>query len=862
MQQPSLQFHAAASPAVLIALLGAIAAVLIVQGVRHLVWRQRRRAVMFFCAAAGPVALLPALAAEAVRQYRARNRQAPTLLAVSAAGVAAGAAAAAILAGRSAQAAWMILVALEAAAAMGAFYAAAYAHLGAGRLAGLAAIRIAAVVALILALFKPAISITVDPRSLRPVLAVLVDRSGSMATAEQDGAPPRFAQAVSALVANKQRLESVFRPAWMTFAASPEPGAALEAIAGMRPSGPGSDGTDITSAISSAAARRGDQKAAAVLLLSDGINNGAGSPAQAAARAGVPMYAAAVGSADHVPPGRRNIALLSVDAPLDIARETIASVRAAFQVDRLADAPVEVRLLDEATGAVLDTAMLSARAPSEVLTADLKWTAEPPQGEPNQTGQVRRLVVAATPNPAEAVSEDNSAPLHVLVTEPRIGVLYVEGSIRPEYKYLRRLLDGDEQIQLATLVRVSDNRFWAQGSIAGRQATALPTKEEDFRGLKVIIIGDLDRSFLTDQQMAAIRRFVNSGGGLLMLGGHNSFGPGGYGGTDIEAILPVAVGGRNEPQETAPFLPLLTAAGAAHPAMAGMDQFLPSPGKTPERSQELPNLAGCVAVLGAKAGATVLAVDPSQRNESGPLIVLAVQQVGGGRTAAFTADTTWRWYLPLQAMGTDGPYPRFWRQLVRYLANAEADTGRQKPSVVLRVDRAYLQLGATCKITLRASDGSGSPIDLSRIHCTISPASGGRETVLAVSPGTGPLLAVTAALDEPGGHRIKASASDKHGAEIASDELTIVAAGASAETDRLAADPELLRTIAEQSGGQMADLASLPRLIEQMIERHGIAARGVPLGRTYRLYNFPLLFGVFVVLVSLEWLLRRRWELQ
>ncbi len=854
MGEPSLQFQAAASPAVLVALLGAIALILLAAAAGQFARRQWRRGAVLLCAAAGPAALLPTVVVEIVRQQRARNRPAVVLLGASAVVLAAGVAAAAALAGRSAEAAWMILLAGQAAGAMGVFYAGAYARLGAGRLAGLTAMRIAAVVALMLAMFKPAIRATVDPLSLRPPLAVLIDRSGSMATAAEDGAPPRLSQAVAALVANKQRLESVFKPTWTTFAASPDPPASLEAIAGLRASGPGSDGTDIASAIGATAGA--GERPAAVLLLSDGIHNAAGDAAQAAAQAGAPIYVAGVGSAERLPPGQRNIAIASVDAPLAVASETIASVRAAVQIDQLVDVPLTLRLLDEDTGKVLDSATLSAAGPSEVLTAELKWTAQAPA----DAGRVRRLAVAAAPNPAEAISEDNSAPLHVLVTDPRIGVLYVEGSIRPEYKYLRRLLDGDPQIQLASLVRVSGGEFWSQGAIGGRRITALPARDDDFRGLDVIIIGDLDSSFLSAAAMSAIRRFVAGGGALLMLGGHSSFGPGGYGGSDIEAILPVTVGGRDQPQETDAFLPHLTAAGAAHPAMAGMDEFLPSPGNVPAAAESLPKLAGCVAVVGAKPGASVLAVHPTRSNQAGPLVVLAVQQVGGGRTAAFTADTTWRWRLPMQAAGAAGPYQKFWRQLIRYLAAAEAQTQRAEPAVLLRVDRAYVRLGQACKVTVWADDGDAAPIDPSRLRCTITPA-GGEAQLLSLSGGSGATLTATAKPNEAGQHVIKAWAVDADGETIAADELAIFAAGPSGEADRLAPDWTVLRAVAARSGGQAVELADLGRLIEQMVSRHGLATQAAPAGRTYRLYHFPLLFAAFVVLVSVEWLLRRRWQL-
>jgi hypothetical protein len=868
MERWSLQFQAAPGRALLAMLLVAIVAILLGQGVWCLYRRRPRSAVFFLAAAFGPLVLAVVLAIDAARQYAAGRKDAAKLSAWAAAPLVLLAIALGLLA-TSADAVWLAAVAGWAMTAIGAFYATVYGPLGPRRLAALMALRMAAVAALLAVLFKPAIGVVVNPESLKPPLPVLVDRSGSMATldASTENSPTRLAKVWAALSVNRQRLEAVFRPRWRPFGKTVEDAKSFEAAASRLPTGEGSDGTDIAGAIRHASAEPARPRIPAMLLLSDGIHNGPGSVEEAVAQAGVPIYVVGVGATTQPATAKRNIKLVSLDAPLDVARDSEATVRATFQVDGLPSAPVEVQLRDEASGEVLATTKLTAGKPSATVTAELTWTAKTGAEEANlptgQAGQatIQKLVVCAVPHPAEAVVEDNAMPLHVLVTEPRIGVLYVEGSMRPEYKFLKRLLDSDPQLRLATLVRVSGNRFAAGGALGGRTISAIPTTEEDFRNVDVLILGDLDRGFLTDAQMAAIRRFVDRSGGLLMLGGHNSFGPGGYGGTDIEAVLPVTMGGRDQPQETSEFLPRLTAAGATHPATAGMAEFLPAPDQ-PTPKSALPPLAGCVTVAGAKPAAAVLMVHPTQRNAAGPLVILAAQQVGAGRTAAFTADTTWRWDLPMRAMGAASPYQRFWSQLVRYLANAEVKTRRAKPSVLLRPGRTYLQAGESTKVTVRALDEGGAGADPARLRCTLAPVGGGPTQTLALSPTPAMgLLETTVAPLAPGKYVLRAAVVDAGGKEIASDPMLLLAAGASGETERLARDQELLNRITQRSGGAAVELPALGQLVSQLIDLYRNPAQDNPAGQTYRLYNFPLLFGAFVVLLAVEWLLRRRWQL-
>ncbi len=863
MDRLTLQFHAAANRPLMVVLVGAIAAVLVGGGVLRLVRRRWREAAFYLSAAAGPVALAVCLAVDAARQYAAGRKDAARLSVWAAVPVVLLAVAAGLLVAASVEAVWLAVVAAWAATAMGVFYASSFGHLGAGRLAALMALRLAAVVVLLGVLFKPAVSVMVDPETLKPVLAVLIDRSGSMATADEQASPTRLAQVLAALAANRQRMESVFRPRWRLFGKTVEQVKSFEAAASASPSGEGSDGTDIALAIRQVSAEPAKPKIPAILLLSDGIHNGPATRRRGG-RAGRRARLCRRRRLDPAAGGRaRNIRLISLDAPLDVARDSLATVRATFQVEGLASVPLEVRLSEEGADRPLATAKLAADKSSAVVTAELSWTAKGGTAEQRQM-PIQKLIVSALPHPAEAVSEDNTGLLHVLMTDPRIGVLYIEGSIRPEFKFLKRLLDSDPQLQLASLVRVSGNRFSAAGALGGRAIQKLPAGPEDFRSLDVMILGDLDRSFLTDAQMSVIRQFVNSSGGLLMLGGHNSFGPGGYGGTDIEAVLPVTVGGRDQPQETSEFLPYLTAAGVSHPATVGMERFFPSPNQSSPQIA-LPPLAGCVTVVAAKPAATVLAVHPTQRNAAGPLVILAVQQVGAGRAAAFTADTTWRWDLPMRATGADSPYHRFWGQLIRYLARAEVKTHRAKPSVLLRLQRTCLQPGETAKVSLRATGEGGSKIDPSHLRCTLSPLGGSAVQTLTLLPRPQPapgLLETVFSAPPPGRYTLRAAAFDEAGKEIASDELPVVVAGSSVETDRLARDQELLRRLAERSGGQVVELTELGRLVGQIVERHRNPAQDNPTVQTYRVYHFPLMFGAFVALVTVEWVLRRRWQLQ
>ena len=859
MEKVSLQFQGVRSLDLLVTVLAAIGAVLIAQGAWHLI-RRRRRAGLLCLAAAAP----------------------------SAFGLA--------LAGEIGMGLWMLVLGLQIVLAVGLFYAAVYAYLGTRRLAVLMVMRCAAILLLLLVLFKPAVSVVPGMESYRPRLGVLLDRSASMATTDQAGSANRYLQCLRGLQTQEERFAQSFRPVYYHFAKGLDAAASLEALGRFQPAGEGTDVTDIARAIGSCAGDYDKADLTGIVLLSDGIHNAPAGLEEALRSAGVPVYAVGVGSRTESQTGHKNLQIVAVEAPFDAIRNNASTIQVQVKATGLAGTPVEVQLLEDgnvvAAGTIRADVLPSGPPASGggtglkpvptsaagALPCELKWTPKDRGGAPatSRTGaDIRHIEVFVPPVPGETLVQDNRADLHVLVTDPKIRLLYVEGTIRPEYKFLWRALNMDPQVQLMSLVRVERSKFSGFSSMQAAPLSDLPRTEADFRLFDVIILGDLDATFLSSDQMGRLKKFVEGGGGLLMLGGHNSFGPGGFAGTDVEAALPVFPGPRGQPQETTPFLPLLTAEGRRHPILDGVADYLAGPGATKPKPglARLPDLLGCVAVVGAKPGASVLAVHPTKSNEGGPLIVLAVQSFGAGRSAAFTADTTWEWFMPLQGLGEESPYRLFWGQMVRWLANAQAKSRSGSASLVLRLGASCVRVGTDLKVTARVLDEKGKAAATATVTCTVEPAvepavagTAAPPPIHLLSKSGGGLFEETWRPAKDGKYVLRATAVDPDGAALASDELPLTVTAASTELDVLARNEALLRTIADSTGGRYADVSALPEIVDQIVARQKILAPPDPKPRIHPSYDshlpFSLFFLGFVALLTGEWLLRRNWQLQ
>ena len=153
----------------------------------------------------------------------------------------------------------------------------------------------------------------------------------------------------------------------------------------------------------------------------------------------------------------------------------------------------------------------------------------------------------------------------------------------------------------------------------------------------VVVLSDYPAKQLGEAAADAIVQHVRAGAGLVMIGGWTSFnGQGtGYRGTVIADLLPVvcAVGDDRRNVHSGLWLEALQ---PTHPVLAGLDLAAP------------PVLCGYNAVMLAP-GATLLAQGRLVQFQDGvpqpgaaaPL--LAVQQVGAGRSLAYTSDLVPHW---------------------------------------------------------------------------------------------------------------------------------------------------------------------------------------------------------------------------
>ena len=207
---------------------------------------------------------------------------------------------------------------------------------------------------------------------------------------------------------------------------------------------------------------------------------------------------------------------------------------------------------------------------------------------------------------------------------------------------MREALAEEKSVVLASVLRSADGKYYRQGVESPEElSTGFPKSEEDLFKYDAIIIGSIEATFFTFDQLKALEQFVSRRGGtLLALGGAKSLSAGGYGNTPIADLLPVYLRGENTtPGESQVFKAAVSGRGRDHPAARLADQSEAND----KAWEQMPAITLPEVIADIKPGASVILEARSTREKNRVVPLLIEERYGRGRTLALMASDTWRW---------------------------------------------------------------------------------------------------------------------------------------------------------------------------------------------------------------------------
>lgn len=568
---------------------------------------------------------------------------------------------------------------------------------------------------------------------------------------------------------------------------------------------------------------------AAIVLGSDGADTSGGlSPEDLAeiAAFGVPVHTLSIGR-DTIP---EDIELAEVAMPDAALPGSTITARVSIRHDAAADTRIKVYNDDELLQSVpvslppgtgTTTTLVNVRF-AEAGHHRIRFSVDPVHGEKELRNNTR------------------STLLHV--DDHNYRVLYFEGEPRWEYKFLRRAVDDDADLQVVSLLRVSPNKFYRQGIGTPEELEqGFPTERDELFAFETLIMGSVEAASLTAAQQELIYDFVSErGGSLLMLAGPNGLGNGGWGQSAIADLLPVRL-----PASTTNSFFRKKAGVALTPQGADEQMLRLADDEASNLSvwEGLPEIAD-YQVTGALKPAAITLLDAE--TDIGRLPLLVAQPFGRGHVYVFASGGTWRWQMSMPV--EDLSHETFWRQLLRALVasapasvtlTARSDPG--SPGISLRAEfrddafRPLNDIGVTAVVT--HEDGESWPVDL------VPSADEGGVFLANVTPtasGTWFIEAVA----ERNGEPVRVARTSTH-----------YEAGR-AEYFNFRRESGMLRRLAEVTGGRYlepGELDALPDLLRY-------SSSGITETELLPVWDAPAAFLLLLLLKGGEWLMRRRWS--
>lgn len=721
-----------------------------------------------------------------------------------------------------------------------AFYYRAFGMLRPGQWQLLLVLRSVAIALVVLLLFRPAFTYHKDLKE-KPGIVFLVDRSKSMSISDDVSGATRFQLARQQVEKWWTRLKDDFELVLVEFS---ERASSLEGIERLASSTPDGAATSISRALVVAHDKVPHRANGAAILLSDGLHNSARSPLELASKMGMPVHTVGVGASLRSNVSYRDLQLTGIDCPERLMLNNKARITASVEGIGLGGHVTKVILEDE--GQQIAEAELTLDDVEGSQKVDFDFV---PTVKGRHTYAVRLPAAGG-----EKIVENNKRSAVAMVVEPGIRVLYIEGTLRGEYGALvDRFLSKDPDLQFCALIQTRKNFFLQRTNIPDFKLAGIPKDAETLARFDVFIFGDLDSSYIKPEEQELIVKRVEEGGGFVMLGGYHSLGPGGYDGTPIGNILPVALGPRDVGQVDEGFLPVLTPEAAVHPIFANIGAFFPTRNAGPKEAG-LPALDGCTRVLAAKPAALVLATHPVAGTA---MPVFAVQTVGKGRTAIFTGDTTRKWQQGPRALDQESPFLRFWGQTVRWLAGRSKQL-EHEASVTATADKGYYEPEEPVKIEAVVRDQQGEGTNDARVVADIAGPGGRPEKLtLANQPGSPGHYAGSFEPKEPGQYEVvvRATVGD---ASLEAEKIRVEVGRPNLEFEKLDLDEKLLQRVAADSGGRYVHISTADHLVDQLDKTQRRKRQDIERD----LYWPPGFWMLFVGVLTIEWVLRKRWQLR
>jgi uncharacterized membrane protein len=298
-----------------------------------------------------------------------------------------------------------------------------------------------------------------------------------------------------------------------------------------------------------------------------------------------------------------------------------------------------------------------------------------------------RIVEVAIESPSgDAIPDNDRRYLAFDVARDRVRVLHVAGRPTYDVRALRMWLKSDASVDVVAFfilrTRYDDVNVTTDEDLALIPFPVHELFSEHLPSFDAVVLQDFNAGdYELLQHLPALARYVEHGGGLIMVGGPESFAGGHYAGTRLADVLPVTLdvpdGEGASSFDLGSFVPAYTDVARSAPMLRPLRNFM---------GDALPEMAGANRVGDARPGSFVLWTHPRLKTRTGaPMPLLLLGEKGDGRSIALAVDNTYRLaYSGLGSETSGRAHGALWDGLLGWLMRDP------------RYEPAQVELGSAC----------------------------------------------------------------------------------------------------------------------------------------------------------------------
>ena len=481
-------------------------------------------------------------------------------------------------------------------------------------------------------------------------------------------------------------------------------------------------------------------------------------------------------------------------------------------------------------------------------------------------------------NATEATLLNNAQIVSVNRKSGPYRILYLSGRPNWEYKFLRRAIQSDAEVQMVGLIRIakkepkfsfrdrsvtSTNPLFAglgnEEEDAAEQydepvlirlgvkeseelSAGFPDSEEELFAYHAVILDDIESDFFTQDQMLLLRKFVSArGGGLMLLGGQEAFAEEAMRETPLGELAPIyGAPSGGDPKPPGPYRIELTQEGMLQPWLRLSDNEQGENQSVRARPIfRTLNLGGQI-----KPGASILAYAETGGQDRLPALIS--QRFGRGRAAAWLVGDLWKSAMRRESSDDDSG-GQAWRQMARWLVN---DAPRR-----VELD-ALLSPDPNEPVTISTTvlDDSYLPMDNAVVKVTVTPFGGESVELEAEMDDEASGVYNTEYWSQEGtAFHANASVESISGEYIGTADVGWTQNVGADEFRQLEINRDRLEEIARRTGGHLVRRNELDQFSRELPNQK------VPIRQKwlYPLWHSPWVLTLAIACLSLEWTLRR-----